>query len=108
VWDIQASYSRRLKLMEDFNHCWLALLQRQLSETQETREPQQESLGARNILTKEDLVRLGDEITSQCDEWAPSGLVDYQMGVWEEEIVDSERTAVIFEDLNVDFTDFDQ
>ncbi len=106
--DDQESYGRRLKLWEDFNHCWLALLQRQLSETQKMREPQQESVGAQNTLSKEILERLGDRITSQCDKLEGLGLVDYQMGVWEEEIVDSEQTAVTSEDSNIDSTDSDQ
>ncbi len=62
------------------------------------REPQQTSVGAQNTLSKETLERLGDRITSQCDELEMLGLVDYQMGVWEEEIVDSEQTAVTSED----------
>jgi len=70
--------------------------------------PQQESGGAQNTLSKETLERLGDRITSQCDELEKLGLVDYQMGVWEEELVDSEQTAVISEYQNIIFTDYDQ
>jgi len=99
VRDHQESYGRRLKLWEDFNLCWLALLQRQLSETQKLREPQQESVGALDTLSKEVLEKLGDRITSQCDKLEDWGLVDYQMGVWEEEIIDSKQTVVISEDI---------
>ena len=57
----------------------------------------QELGGAQNTLSKETLKGLGDRITSQCDELEKLGLVDYQMGVWEEEIVDSEQQAVTSE-----------
>jgi len=105
VLDDQESYDRRLELWGEFNHCWLALLQRQLSETQKMRELQQESVDAQNTLSKEILERLGDILTSQCDKLEGLGLVDYQMGVWEEEIVDSKQTAVISEDSNIGSTD---
>lgn len=61
------------------------------------RDSQQESGDAQSTLLKETLERLGDGITSQCDQWEKLGLVDYQMGVWEEEIVESEQPAVTSE-----------
>jgi len=61
------------------------------------RDSRQESGDAQNTLSKETLERLDDGITSQCDQWEKLGLVDYQMGVWEEEIVESEQPAVTSE-----------
>ncbi len=59
-------------------------------------------------LSKEALERLGDRITSQCDELEELGLVDYQTGVWEEEIVGSEWSAFTSEYQNIAFTDYVQ
>lgn len=36
------------------------------------------------------LERMGDEVVRLCDTMERHGLVDYQMGVWEEEIISSE------------------
>ena len=40
-----------------------------------------------SILSKAAIQRLGDELTRLCDGLEKSGLVDYEMGVWEEEII---------------------
>ena len=40
-----------------------------------------------SVLSKAALRRLGDELTRLCDGLEKSGLVDYEMGVWEEEII---------------------
>lgn len=39
------------------------------------------------MLSKAALQNLGDELTRLCDGLEKSGLVDYEMGVWEEEII---------------------
>ncbi|KAK3169305.1 hypothetical protein OEA41_008688 [Lepraria neglecta] len=53
----------------------------------DTQKMQESKGGAQNTLSKETLKGLGDRTTSQCDEMEKLGLVDYQMRVWEEEIV---------------------
>lgn len=42
----------------------------------------------RDILREEFLNRMGSELVRLCDSMERHGLVDYQMGVWEEEILD--------------------
>lgn len=42
------------------------------------------------IISPGALERLGDEVVKFCDDFEPHGLVDYQMGFWEEEIMDRE------------------
>jgi len=72
---------------------------------QETKE---ESSGTQNTLSKDTLESLGDRITSHCDEMEKLGLVDYEMGVWEEEIVRSKETAVTSAYQNASSTDYIQ
>lgn len=42
------------------------------------------------LLRVEFLDHMGQEIVSLCDRIEQHGLVDYQMGVWEEEIIECE------------------
>lgn len=44
----------------------------------------------RDLIQEEFLERMGDEVVRLCDTMERHGLVDYQMGVWEEEIISSE------------------
>lgn len=46
---------------------------------------------AHEILTEESLNKLGRELVRLCDRVEQHGLVDYQMGVWEEEILSGKR-----------------
>ncbi len=45
-----------------------------------------------SFLPVDTLERMGDELVAHCDSLGRVGLVDYQMGVSEEEIIDSELT----------------
>lgn len=47
------------------------------------------------MIREEFLERMGREITRHCDVLEKSGLVDYQMGVWEEEIISGELTLTV-------------
>lgn len=42
---------------------------------------------APEILSQDTLQKLGQELVRLCDKMEQYGLVDYQMGVWEEEIL---------------------
>jgi len=42
------------------------------------------------MLSRNDVKELGDELVELCDHLVKAGLVDYQMGVWEEEIMEGE------------------
>ena len=43
-----------------------------------------------NLLTEEILTKMGRELVRLCDRMNQYGLVDYQMVVWEEEIISGE------------------
>ncbi len=82
-------HAQRLALWDNFNNCWLALLQRQLDETQRMLDTGRSPAPPQSILPTETLERMGDELVAHCDTLGKFGLVDYQMGVSEEEIINS-------------------
>lgn len=81
-------YDERLKLWNEFNLLWEALLQRQLENTEQAKSDQ--SLPSpQSVLDKKMLTRMGNELVRLCDGIEPHGLVDYEMGVAEEQIISS-------------------
>lgn len=87
VRDDEAMHSERLKLWDEFNTCWLATLQRQKEMTQEVLNSGQRAQAPQSLIEYNSLEDMGKEIVRLCDIMEKHGLVDYQMGVWEEEIV---------------------
>lgn len=83
--------SARLELWETFNRCWLTTLQRQLDMTRDmfSRGGQQPAAPL-SLLTAYMMETLGQQLVQLCDDIEKMGLVDYQMGVAEEEILDCE------------------
>lgn len=51
-------------------------------------DTRQDPVAPQTLLSKEALERMGDELVAHCDTLGKYGLVDYQMGVAEEEIID--------------------
>ena len=88
--DNQAVHKERLQLWKDFNYCWLAFLTRQLDDSRRVQRQGQKLPAGQQVLSKKALQNLGDELTRLCDGLEKSGLVDYEMGVWEEEIINRE------------------
>ncbi|KAL8665847.1 MAG: hypothetical protein Q9202_001970 [Teloschistes flavicans] len=88
---VQDDYTRRegrLQLWSEFNLCWLAVLQRQKDDTQvilDTGQPPPPG----SLLRAESLENMAETLVQLCDSIEKYGLVDYQMGVWEEEIMNS-------------------
>lgn len=82
-------YNERLQLWDDFNSAWLTTLQRQKEMTQEMIDSNQRPQPPRSILDYDYLERMGDQLVKACDQMEKHGLVDYEMGVWEEEIISS-------------------
>ncbi|KAF7591283.1 hypothetical protein BBP40_001792 [Aspergillus hancockii] len=84
--DDQVVYTDRLQLWNDFNICWLAVCQKQKDLLQDLlrtgRQPPHTSL-----LNSDVMDNLGKELIQLCDRVEEFGLVDYQMGIWEEEIL---------------------
>lgn len=76
-------HAGRIKLWNDFNHAWLALGQRQkdlaLSGAQVSR--------SQSLLSRDTIEKMGNELVRLCNGLERHGLVDYQYGVWEDEIM---------------------
>lgn len=84
----------RIRLWDEFNRAWLATLQRQHDMTRDMLSGQalHES---QSIINTQALEQLARELVRLCDEVEKHGLVDYQMGVAEEEIMNREFRSSI-------------
>ncbi|KAK4191387.1 hypothetical protein QBC35DRAFT_11874 [Podospora australis] len=82
--DDQNLHSERIKLWNDFNHAWLAMFQRQ----KEMLETGQQLQRSQSLVPQEELEKMGKELVKLCDNIERHGLVDYQYGVWEEQIIE--------------------
>lgn len=71
-------------MWNDFNHAWLGTFQAQkdLMEGGQLRPGQ-------SLITEDNLQKMGDDLVRLCDNIERHGLVDYQYGVWEQQIEDS-------------------
>ncbi|POR33345.1 Uncharacterized protein TPAR_06474 [Tolypocladium paradoxum] len=78
-------HDERIKLWNDFNHAWLALLFQQKTMI----ESGHQLSGSQRLMPEETLNKMGDELVRLCDGIERHGLVDYQYGVWEEKIESS-------------------
>lgn len=87
VRDEQELYADRTRLWNEFNICWLSVLAKEKELIQNIIAGQQLQ-SPKGILREEALQHLGSELIRLCDSMERHGLVDYQMGVWEEEILD--------------------
>lgn len=87
--DDAARENARSKLWDDFNHAWLALMQKQKTSTEELLQAgislQQPQLLSCNEINKMcgELIKLNDEFLER------HGLVNYQYGVLEDQIINS-------------------
>ena len=82
-------HNARLNMWTEFNHCWLALLQRQKESTEQMIQVNQHPTPSDAILSVKVLEQMGAELVRLCDNVERYGLVDYEMGVAEEEIIGS-------------------
>jgi hypothetical protein len=80
-------HAERLKLWNEFNMCWLAVLQRQKEFTMEMLDTGQRRHPPQTLMEFDQMEAMGKELVRLCDNMEKHGLVDYQMGVWEEEIM---------------------
>lgn len=90
VRDDEHHYTQRLKLWEEFNTCWLATLQKQKASLQEMVNTRQSPQPPKTLIDYDTLEKMGSQLVKHCDNMEKHGLVDYQMGVWEEEIIASQ------------------
>ena len=84
VRDEESLHDERIRFWDEFNRAWLTTLQRQLDLTQEMIQ----TGNSQSIMNAPTLERLSHELVRLCDSVERHGLVDYQMGVMEEEIMD--------------------
>lgn len=89
VRDDETHYQMRLKLWEEFNNCWLGLFQKQFEFVEEMRNTGQRPQAPQSIVEYDFIEKMGNKLVKNCDNMEKHGLVDYQMGVWEEEITAS-------------------
>ncbi|KAE9977335.1 hypothetical protein BLS_001467 [Venturia inaequalis] len=87
VRDDETMHRDRIKLWEEFNTAWLSALQRQKELTIEMLDTGQRPHHPQSLLESDQMEGMGKELVRLCDIMEKHGLVDYQMGVWEEEIV---------------------
>jgi hypothetical protein len=87
VRDDESMHAERLKLWNEFNMCWLAVLQRQKEFTMEMLDTGQRRHPPQSLMEYDQMEAMGKELVTLCDNMEKHGLVDYQMGVWEEEIM---------------------
>jgi hypothetical protein len=81
--DDENLHTDRVKLWNDFNHAWLAMLQRQKG----IMESGQQLQRSQSLITQDALEKMGRELVRLCDGIERHGLVDYEYGVWEEHII---------------------
>jgi hypothetical protein len=96
VRDDESTYTDRLMLWNEFNNCWLSMLQRQREMTEATLETGQRPHPPHTMLEVDQMENLGKELVRLCDMMEKHGLVDYQMGVWEEEIITRKEPTQFF------------
>ena len=81
-------HDERVRLWDEFNRAWLVTLQMQYDMAQEMMRTHQTLVEPRSIMSAQVLEHLSRELVRLCDSVENKGLVDYQMGVAEEEIMD--------------------
>lgn len=92
--DDSQKHAERIKFWDNFNVCWLALLQRQKDDTEQMLDSGRPPARPQSLLAQESLEEMGNELVSLCDGLEKHGLVDYQMGVSEQEIIESEPKSL--------------
>lgn len=85
----------RIRLWDEFNRAWLVTLQTQFDMTQEWVRTAQPVREPRSIMNAQILEHLSRELVRLCDSVEKHGLVDYQMGVAEEEIMDRKSAYAV-------------
>ncbi|EXJ72771.1 uncharacterized protein A1O5_03918 [Cladophialophora psammophila CBS 110553] len=81
--DDETKRNERLEFWRDFNLCWEALGQRQKEITQMALKT---GIWPGDMLSTDIITSLGDQLVAMCDILQTHGLVDYEMGIWEEQI----------------------
>ena len=96
VRDDEQMHAERLKLWEQFNTAWLSILQTQREMTMSMLDTGQRPQPPRELMDGEQMESMGEKLVKLCDLMEKHGLVDYQMGVWEEDIIACEKFLTLF------------
>ncbi|KAH7172691.1 hypothetical protein DER46DRAFT_497104 [Fusarium sp. MPI-SDFR-AT-0072] len=80
-------HADRIQLWNDFNHAWLGLGQRQI----DLMTSSQPLSRTQSLVSKAMIRKMGNELIRLCDGIERHGLVDYQYGVWEDQITAGEQ-----------------
>lgn len=91
--DDETLHDDRIKLWNEFNTAWLAMLQKQKDLTLESIQSGVRPQPPQSLISLEFLQKMSDELVRLADGVEKHGLVDYQLGVWEENIMDSKMYA---------------
>jgi hypothetical protein len=87
VRDDESIHTERLKFWNEFNLCWLAVFQKQRELTTEMHNMSQCLDPPQSIMKYDQIESMGEGLVRLCDALEKHGLVDYQIGVSEEEIM---------------------
>lgn len=82
-------HADRIKLWNEFNTCWLAILQKQKELTLLMLESGSHPPPPQSLISAAYLDKMAKDLIRLCDDLEKHGLVDYQYGVWEEQIIQS-------------------
>lgn len=91
--DDENAHDQRILFWRELNHAWEGLGQKQKSITEEAFRTQRPPI---DILSAGAITSLIDHLVQQCDQLEKYGLVDYEMGIWEEQI-----TSIFIQCLNL-------
>jgi hypothetical protein len=83
----------RLELWRNFNNAWLAFFQKQLDMSEDLIDIGVSPLHSQEVLKYEELDEMRGELVQKCDEIQSFGLVDYEMGILEKDIIASKPCA---------------
>jgi hypothetical protein len=86
--DDESLHQDRIKLWNEFNNAWLAVLQRQKDLNLEILQSGIAPRPPQSLIPYEYLKKMAKDLIRFCDNIEKHGLVDYQYGVWEERIID--------------------
>lgn len=93
--DDSIHYPDRLELWSNFNLCWLAVCQKQKDLVQDLITSGQQSTQV-SLIRRDRMENMGTGLIQLCDQLEQHGLVDYQMGIWEEEILSGELSLSVY------------
>ncbi|TAQ90436.1 hypothetical protein B7494_g1270 [Chlorociboria aeruginascens] len=89
--DEKSLHNERLRLWGEFNTAWLSIFQRQ----QDMLESRQRIQAPQSLMTQAYINRMAKDLIRLCDAIEKDGLVDYQYGVAEEQIITAALTECL-------------